>query len=171
MTNFRLTAEKASMNCGQTNHSIVMTKEKFTASKNNLTTTQEKRDLAWKIAPNLLSSFKYAWQGVRYAFTTQRNFRIHTAMTFIALTCGFVLHVTTVEMALISITCAMVIVLELFNTALESVVDLTVEKNFHVLAKIAKDCAAGAVLISAITSLIVAGFILLPHALDLIVSI
>ena len=62
-------------------------------------------------------------------------------------------------------------ILELLNTALESVVDLTVKQTYHELAKIAKDCAAGAVLISAIASLFVASFILLPHALDLIISI
>lgn len=131
----------------------------------------ERRYLAWQIAPNLGSSFKFAWQGIVYAFETQRNFRIHTLMTVVALTLALVLKVTTVEMALISLTCAMVMVLELINTALESVVDLTVGQNYHKVAKVAKDCAAGAVLISALASLLVAGFILLPHGLDLIFSI
>lgn len=131
----------------------------------------EKRYLAWKVANSLGSSFKYAWQGVIYAFTTQRNFRIHTVMTTVALGLGFYLGSTTVEMALISLTCAMVMVLELLNTALESVVDLTVKQSYHELAKIAKDCAAGAVLIASLASLLVAGFILLPHGLDLIISI
>ena len=126
------------------------------------------RKLAWKVAPTLFISFKYAWAGVKYAFLTQRNFRIHTAMTCIALTLAFSLQATPVEMALIALTCAMVMVLELLNTALESVVDLTVEQNYHELAKIAKDCAAGAVLISALASLLVAGFILLPHAIVLL---
>ena len=89
-------------------------------------------------------------------------------MTCIALTLAFRLQATPVEMALISLTCAMVMVLELINTALESVVDLTVEQNYHELAKIAKDCAAGAVMISALASLLVAGFILLPHAIVLL---
>jgi diacylglycerol kinase (ATP) len=132
---------------------------------------QERRYLAWQVAPDLIASFKFAWLGVAYAFETQRNFRIHTIMTVLALVLAFVFQVTTVEMALISLTCAMVMVLELLNTALESVVDLTVGQNYHILAKIAKDCAAGAVLISAIASLLVAGFILLPHGLDLIISI
>lgn len=131
----------------------------------------EKRYLAWKVATNLGLSFRYAWQGVKYAFITQRNFRIHTVMTSVALALGFYLHATTVEMALISLTCAMVMVLELLNTALESVVDLTVKQTYHELAKIAKDCAAGAVLIGSLASLLVAGFILLPHGIDLIISI
>lgn len=130
----------------------------------------EKRYLAWKVANSLGASFKYAWQGVKYAFITQRNFRIHTLMTSVALALGFYLGATTVEMALICLTCAMVMVLELLNTALESVVDLTVKQSYHELAKIAKDCSAGAVLIASVASLLVAGFILLPHGLDLIIS-
>lgn len=132
---------------------------------------RERRYLAWQVAPDLIASFQFAWQGVVYAFDTQRNFRIHTLMTVLALGLAIIFQVTTVETALISLTCAMVMVLELLNTALESVVDLTVGQNYHTLAKIAKDCAAGAVLISAIASLLVAGFILLPHGLDLIISI
>jgi diacylglycerol kinase (ATP) len=134
-------------------------------------TRKDKRTLAWKIAPDLFTSFRYAWAGIVYAFATQRNFRIHTVMASVALSCGFYLHATTVEMAVITVTCGMVMILELLNTALESVVDLTVKQTYHDLAKIAKDCAAGAVLISAIAAVLVAGFILLPNALDLIFSL
>ncbi|MDJ0636195.1 MAG: diacylglycerol kinase family protein [Xenococcaceae cyanobacterium MO_188.B29] len=134
---------------------------------------QEKnlRNLAWKVAPTLLISFKYAWAGVRYAFITQRNFRIHTAVATLALSLGFYLQVSAMEMAVITITCAMVMILELINTAIESVVDLTVKQTYHELAKIAKDCAAGAVLLSAIAAVLVAGFILLPPLLRLILSV
>jgi len=131
---------------------------------------KQKRNLAWAVAPDLISSFKYAWQGVKYAFLTQRNFRIHTVMTSLGLTAGFYLGASRVEMAIISLTCAFVLVLELLNTAIESVVDLIVKQNYHELAKIAKDCSAGAVLVSAITSVLVTGFILLPHGIDLIIS-
>jgi diacylglycerol kinase (ATP) len=72
------------------------------------------------------------------------------------------LQIAAVEMAIIAMTCAVVMVLELINTAIEAVVDLTVKQSYHELAKIAKDCAAGAVLISAIAALIVAACILLP---------
>lgn len=120
------------------------------------------RDLAWQVAPNLFLSFKYAWAGVRYAFVTQRNFRIHTFVGLFAVSLGAWLQVAAVEMAIIAMTCAVVMVLELINTAIEAVVDLTVKQSYHELAKIAKDCAAGAVLISAIAALIVAACILLP---------
>ena len=134
---------------------------------------QEKylRKLAWKVAPTLFLSFKYAWAGVRYAFTTQRNFRIHTIIGTLAVSLGFYLRITAMEMAVITITCAMVMILELINTAIESVVDLTVKQTYHELAKIAKDCAAGAVLLSAIAAVLVAGFILLPPLMRLILSI
>lgn len=145
--------------------------DRFNFLLENHSPKKQKRNLAWKVAPDLFASFKYAWQGVKYSFTTQRNFRIHTVMTCIAISLGFYLQATTVEMAIISLTCSMVLVLELLNTSIESVVDLTVKQTYHELAKIAKDCAAGAVLISAIAAVFVAGFILLPHAIDLIISI
>ena len=120
------------------------------------------RNLAWQVAPNLFLSFKYAWAGVCYAFATQRNFRIHTFVGIFAVSLGAFLQIEAVEMAVITMTCAIVMVLELINTAIESVVDLTVKQSYHELAKIAKDCAAGAVLVSAIAAVAVAAFILLP---------
>lgn len=131
--------------------------------------TSPKRGYAWQIAPNLLISFKYAWAGVRYAFTTQRNFRIHTFIGVVALSLGLFLKVAAVSMGLVTLTCALVMVLELLNTSLESVVDLTVGQSYHELAKIAKDCAAGAVLIAALAALLVASYILIPPLLALII--
>ncbi|MEM7758767.1 MAG: diacylglycerol kinase family protein [Cyanobacteria bacterium P01_A01_bin.40] len=124
------------------------------------------RNLAWQVAPNLLLSFKYAWAGVRYAFVTQRNFRIHTFIGILAVSLGAFLGIEAMEMAVITMTCAIVMVLELINTAIESVVDLTVKQSYHELAKIAKDCAAGAVLVSAIAAVIVAALILFPPLLQ-----
>ena len=128
------------------------------------------RDLAWQIAPNLLISFKYAWAGLRYAFVTQRNFRIHTLIGVLAISLGVVLHLKPIELSIIGITIGLVLALELLNTAIESVVDLTVKQSYHELAKIAKDCAAGAVLISALAALLVAGSLLLPPLLTVIKS-
>ena len=136
----------------------IATTVKESSSANNKTI----RRLAWRVAPNLFLSFKYAWAGVYYAFVTQRNFRIHTSIGILAVSLGIFLEIKAMEMAIVVMTCAMVMVLELINTAIESVVDLTVEQTYHELAKIAKDCAAGAVLISAIAAVMVAAFILLP---------
>ncbi len=131
----------------------------------------ELRSLAWQVAPNLVQSFKYAWAGVAYSFKTQRNFRIHTVIGTLAVCLGLVLSLSAVKMAIITLTCAIVMVLELLNTAIEAVVDLTVNNNYHELAKIAKDCAAGAVLIAAMTALLVAVWILLPPLVRLFMQI
>jgi diacylglycerol kinase (ATP) len=127
------------------------------------------RNNAWQVAPNLLTSFRYAWAGVRYAFLTQRNFRIHTFVGSGVLTTGFLLQLEPIALSILALTSAFVMIMELLNTALESVVDLTVGQSYHELAKIAKDCAAGAVLLSAIAAVIVGGCLLLPALLSLMV--
>jgi diacylglycerol kinase (ATP) len=126
------------------------------------------RQFSWQIASSLIVSFKYAWAGITYSFRSQRNFRVHVAIATIAISLGVWLQVSSTQLAIISLTCAMVMVLELLNTAIESVVDLAVKQTYHELAKIAKDCAAGAVLVSALAAVTVAGFILLPPLLELI---
>ena len=139
-------------------------------SSNLQTVSKNKKEskTAWQVAPNLFTSFRYAWAGIIYAVRTQRNFRIHLAIGFVALFLGVMLHITAIEAAVVAITISAVLVMELMNTALESVVDLTVGQTYHELAKIAKDCAAGAVLISAMAALLVAGFIYLPPLLLLL---
>jgi len=143
---------------------------KPSAGSSDLNHNSLNRQLAFKIAPNLLTSFRYAFAGVRYAFSTQRNFRIHTVIGTIAISLGIFLEISNVEMAVIGITIAFVLALELLNTALESVVDLTVKQTYHELAKVAKDCAAGAVLMGALAALFIAGIILFPPLFTLILS-
>jgi diacylglycerol kinase (ATP) len=143
--------------------------ENLVNSTSNTQSSGPNRSLSWRIAPNLIVSFQYAWAGVRYAFVTQRNFRVHTVLALLAVTLGVFLQVTATQMAIVTLTSALVMVLELLNTAIESVVDLTVKQSYHELAKIAKDCAAGAVLIAAIASLGVAIFVFLPPIWKLII--
>lgn len=121
-----------------------------------------RRPPAWKVATSLSDSFHYAAMGVMYACCTQRNFRIHTGVAIVALGGGITLHLSGMELALIGLTCGLVMAMELVNTALEAVVDLSAGSDYHVLAKIAKDCGAGAVLIAALTAVGVAGLLLLP---------
>lgn len=127
---------------------------------------ENNRALSWRVASNLFVSFKYAWAGLSYTFLTQRNFRIHVTVGSLAIALGIYLQVTRVEVAIIGLTIGAVLTMELLNTALESVVDLTVRQTYHELAKIAKDCAAGAVLVSSLAAVIVAGSLLLPPLLD-----
>ncbi len=120
------------------------------------------RDLSWKIASSLATSFIYAWDGLTYAFETQRNFRIHTVIGTLAIGLGLFLHLKPVEISVVGVTIGIVLAMELLNTAIESVVDLTVGQSSHELARIAKDCAAGAVLVSAMAAIIVGAALLLP---------
>ena len=124
------------------------------------TVVSKQRELSWGVASNLFVSFKYAWAGITYAFQTHRNFRIHISVCTLAIGLGVFLHLKPVEVAVIAVTSGLVLALELLNTAVESVVDLTVEQKYHELAKIAKDCAAGAVLVSALVALLVAAMLI-----------
>jgi diacylglycerol kinase (ATP) len=132
------------------------------------TLQEHERTLSWKVASNIFVSFKYAWDGVSYAFISQRNFRIHVSVCALAIGLSVFLQLKAVEIAVIGITSGLVMALELVNTAIESIVDLTVKQTYHELAKIAKDCAAAAVLVSALVAVLVAGMLLLPPLLKLI---
>jgi diacylglycerol kinase (ATP) len=117
---------------------------------------------AFKVAGDLPASFRYAAQGLVYGFTSQRNFRIHVCSGVVALSLGLWLGLSVDRLAVLVLTVAAVLVLELLNTATEAVVDLSIGRQFHPLARIAKDCAAAAVLVAALTSLVIALLLLLP---------
>ncbi|MUL35914.1 diacylglycerol kinase family protein [Gloeocapsopsis dulcis] len=142
--------------------------QEISTSQPNKPEASRKREFSWRVATNLLTSFKYAWSGISYTFTTQRNFRIHLLIGALAISLGVSLHLQAIELAVIGITSGLVLALEVMNTAIESVVDLTVKQNYHELAKIAKDCAAGAVLVAALAAVLVAGILLLPPLLVLV---
>tara|TARA_B100000427_G_scaffold204477_1_gene170078 strand:- start:39 stop:497 length:459 start_codon:yes stop_codon:yes gene_type:complete len=120
---------------------------------------------SWKIAKDLPTSFLYAAKGLRYAFSTQRNFRIHVGFALLAFALGLLLGLNKSDLAIMALTATSVLVVELLNTAIESVVDLAIGKRFHPLAKIAKDCSAGAVLVASISSLVIAILLLVPPLL------
>ena len=120
---------------------------------------------SWKIAKDLPTSFLYAAKGLRYAFSTQRNFRIHVGFALVAFALGLFLGLNKSDLAIMALTATSVLVVELLNTAIESVVDLAIGKRFHPLAQIAKDCSAGAVLVASISSLLIAVLLLLPPLL------
>ena len=120
---------------------------------------------SWKIAKDLPSSFVYAAKGLRYAFLTQRNFRIHVGFALTAFSLGFFLGLNKSDLAIMALTATSVLVIELINTAIEAVVDLAIGRRFHPLAQIAKDCSAGAVLVASISSVLVAILLLFPPLL------
>ena len=120
---------------------------------------------AWRIAGDLPASFRYAAQGLSYGFLSQRNFRIHVFIGVFALGLGIWLELKLLHLAVLVLTVAAVLVLELINTSIEAVVDLSIGRRFHPLARIAKDCAAAAVLVASISSLLIALLLLLPPLL------
>jgi diacylglycerol kinase (ATP) len=120
---------------------------------------------AWTVAGDLPASFRYAAKGLVYGFTSQRNFRIHVITGAVVFALGLWLGLSIDRLAVLVLTVAAVLVLELLNTATEAVVDLAIGRQFHPLAKIAKDCAAAAVLVAAMASLLIALLLLLPPLL------
>lgn len=117
---------------------------------------------AYKVARDLPASFRYAAQGLVYAFASQRNFRLQLVMGSLALTLGLWLHLNVLELGVLVLTVAAVLVLELLNTATEAAVDLAIGRQFHPLARVAKDCAAAAVLVAAMASILIALLLLSP---------
>ena len=120
---------------------------------------------AWNVAGDLPSSFLYAAKGLIYAFGSQRNFRIHVITGALVFGLGLGLGLSGERLAVLVLTVAAVLVLELLNTATEAVVDLAIGRQFHPLARIAKDCAAAAVLVASMASLMIALLLLLPPLL------
>ncbi len=106
-------------------------------------------------------SFVYAWAGIAYAWRTQRNFRVEVVIGALAVTLGILLRV---NLASILVMIALVLTLEMVNTALEALVDLS-SPTYHPLAKIAKDVAAGAVLMASCISVLVGIAVLLEPLL------
>ena len=147
---------------GETTLSEPANSEISNVERSNTERSKIERSQSWQVAPNLFTSFKYAWAGISYAFNTQRNFRIHTGLGITAMFLCWGLDVGTTEIAIVCLTIGAVLVMEILNTALESLVDLTVGQTYHELAKVAKDCAAGAVLMAAIVALLVAALIFVP---------
>lgn len=106
----------------------------------------------------MVDSFNYAIEGIIHAVRTQRNMRIHMITALFILTLCFFYDLKKTELLIITITITMVISAELFNTAVEAAIDATTN-YYHPLAKIAKNVAAGAVLVTAVNAVFV-GFII-----------
>ena len=108
-----------------------------------------------------LHSFTFAISGIFHAIRNERNMKIHSVITIIVIILSWIYHLSAIEWMFISFAICGVLALELVNTAIERVVDL-VTKDFHPLAKQAKDVAAGAVLLYAILSVVIGCIIFLP---------
>ena len=108
----------------------------------------------------LFKSFYYAFQGIRTALL-QQNMKVHVVCAIAVIIAGFVTGLSPIEWSILVIVISLVISLEMINTAIEAIVDLA-SPTIHPLAKIAKDVAAGSVLVFAIVSVIIGGLIFIP---------
>lgn len=110
----------------------------------------------------VIKSFRFALEGLKYTVVTQRNMRIHFLVSLAVLLTSLMLPISKLEVLILFLTISLVLFAELINTAIEAVVDLVTEE-YHPLAKIAKDVAAGAVLITAGLAVLVGISIFFPY--------
>lgn len=115
---------------------------------------KEKKDPLYK-------SFGYAFEGIFYGISKERNMQIHCAAAILVVAAGIWLKISVTEWCICLVLFGLILALELVNTAVEAVVDLVTEEK-KPLAKIAKDTAAGAVLIAALMAAITGCVIFLP---------
>jgi diacylglycerol kinase len=119
---------------------------------------------------SLVHSFKFAFEGIAYAFRTQRNFKLQCTITLIVVMAALLLRISLGQWEALAVVIGLVFQTELTNTAVEAIVD-RVSPEFHELAKVAKDCSAAAVLVTAFSATVVGVLIFGPHILTLLSSL
>jgi len=113
-----------------------------------------------------IRGFGYAFKGVSYAVKTQLNFRVHLVCALIVTCMGYWLNISTAEWLWVVIAIGLVLAAEAFNTALELLVDF-VSPEYDKKAGHIKDMCAAAVLVTAVTSLVIGAIIFLPKIVAL----
>lgn len=114
----------------------------------------------------LINSFKYAFDGLKYAFLYEQNLTVHVLATIIVIIMGFIFKISVQEWLVLFLIIGLVIATELINTSIEATIDLITDE-INPLAKVAKDTAASAVLVFGLTALIVGALIFLPKIIIL----
>lgn len=114
----------------------------------------------------LSNSFKFAGSGIFSAFKSELNMQVHFCLMLLVILCGIIFDISLFEWQICIVLFGVVIGAEIFNTAIETVVDL-VMPNINEKAKLAKDLAAGAVLVIAISAAVVGLTIFVPKALEM----
>jgi diacylglycerol kinase (ATP) len=118
-----------------------------------------------KPRPSIIESFNFAIEGVVHVLRTQRNMRVHFAVAVIVLVLAVVVGVSKIELITLLIAIAFVLVAEMINTAIEGAIDAATT-TFDPMAKLAKDIAAGAVLIASVTAVAVGYLVFAGKAAD-----
>ena len=114
----------------------------------------------------IISSIKNSWNGLKVAYKNEQSMYIHLVCTVILLVLSFLLNISLTQWLIIIAIIGLTLVVELINTAIESTVDL-VTKEFHPLAKVAKDTASAAEFVLIIASTVIALMIFIPKIMEL----
>jgi diacylglycerol kinase (ATP) len=112
-------------------------------------------------APSIFESFNYAFEGVIHVLRTQRNMRIHFLIAVVVLAVAVVVGVTRFELIALLLAIAFVLIAEMINTAIEHTIDVATT-SFDPMAKLAKDIAAGSVLIASVNAVAI-GYLVFAH--------
>lgn len=120
-----------------------------------------------KSLKRFIKSFGYAWEGIRYSFYHEQNIIVMFVIGIIALIMGILLKITYLERITIILLIAIILPLELVNTAIEAVVNLHDGDKKSKYGKIAKDCASGALAIASIFAFIIGLIIFIPYIIKL----
>ena len=112
-------------------------------------------------------SVKNCLDGISYVTKSEKNFKREIALGIIALTLSYILKIDKIEFIIVLTMICLVLTTEIINTAIERAVDL-VTKEYHELARIAKDVSAGSVLVTSIFSLIIGIIIFIPKIITLL---
>lgn len=107
---------------------------------------------------NFIDAWKKALNGIWYAVKTQRNIKVQLCIAVVVIICAIIFKLNITECMFLTFATMLVIITEMVNTAIEEAVNLST-KEFHPIAKIAKDVAAGAVVLAALNAVIIAIFI------------
>ncbi|KGP90501.1 diacylglycerol kinase [Pontibacillus chungwhensis BH030062] len=108
-----------------------------------------------------LIGFSFAFQGVWKVLKTERNFRIHLSVSAIVVLAGLLFDLAAWEWVAVTTIMAMVIILEMINSVIERIMDFLSPEHHPLVGEI-KDISAGAVLVAALASVIIACIIFLP---------
>ncbi len=111
-------------------------------------------------------SFHYAWQGIKFLWRDEHNFRIHAAVSACVILAGWLLEISIGEWLAVVFSVGIVMTAEAFNSALEGVADF-ISPDYDVRIKRIKDLSAAAVLLTAIMAAVVGCFIFIPKIIAL----
>jgi diacylglycerol kinase (ATP) len=115
--------------------------------------------------PSVIESFNFAIEGVIHVLRTQRNMRLHFAAAVVVIVVAVAVGVSKIELSLLMVSIAFVLVAEMINTAVEGAIDAATT-SFDPMAKLAKDIAAGAVLIASVNAVAVGYLVFAGKAAD-----